>query len=222
MLFVLLQWVTDLWIIELLKMMCLCWKGCFSFSIPFCIFINDGSRIEYVGQIIILIIPIFKWKRDFCGGLSLPWMFYWVSRIICIVFLLLFHVPSPNTPPPQLWVTLSTIPSTSDLAQLEPNPYTLRANWLAWRRYQRNPSCSKGKRHRLSPPFIPLMKIYFAVSSLVLLHIFKSCCWTESFNLEKLIVVLGLLKGSRRHSFFNRSICEEKTLLDTIFENYIL
>lgn len=154
MLFVLLQWVTDLWIIELLKMMCLCWKGCFSFSIPFCIFINDGSRIEYVGQIIIVIIPIFKWKRDFCGGI-IPTLNVLLSKLSYMhCFSLVGSCSSPPTPHPRLWVTLSTIPSTPpDLAQLEPNPYTLGANWLAWRRYQRNPSHSKGKRLMTFPSF---------------------------------------------------------------------
>lgn len=145
-------------------------------------------------------MSVFKWKRDFfCGGITPPWRFYWISWVVCIVFLLPFHVPP--TPTPWLWVTFSTIPSTFDLAQLEPNSCTLSADWLAWRRYQRNPSCSKGKS-LIAFPLLLLCWLKHILMWVLWASFTYYCCWRVSFNLEKLIVVLGLSKGSRRHYFF--------------------
>lgn len=69
------------------------------------------------------------WKRDFCDRIipTLNVLLGKLSYMHC--FSLVVSCPVP--PLPQLWVTLSTIPSTPGLAQLEPNPYTLGANWLA-------------------------------------------------------------------------------------------
>lgn len=50
------------------------------------------------------------------------------------------------------------------------------------------------------PPCFLLTEKHFDASSLIRPDIFRSCCWTVSLNLEKLIVVLCLLKWLQKHS----------------------
>lgn len=113
---------------------------------------------------------MFYWMSVHCFPSAIPYLLACLFTTLCHTFC---HLP---------------------LVLFEPNPHTLDANWLGCKE-----SASKPKFINFPPCFL-LTKKYLDASSLICPDIFRSCCWTVSLNLEKLIVVLCLVKWLKRHS----------------------